>query len=55
MLDEEGTDSKTDWRQPYDPEFEEWVAELRAERRDYPNLRADLRPIDPDDEPHGES
>ena len=42
---------KTDWREPYDPEFEEWVWELRAERRDYPNLRPDLQPLDSDDEP----
>lgn len=42
---------KGDWRDPYDPEFEEWVWELRTARTFYPNLRPDLQPRDSDDYP----
>ena len=42
---------KTDWREPYDIEFEEWVWALRDARSFFPNLRADLQPLDSDDYP----
>ena len=42
---------RTDWREPYDIEFEEWVWVLRDARAHFPNLRADLQPLDSDDYP----
>lgn len=42
---------KGDWRDPVDDEFEEWVWELRDNRSAFPNLRADLQPLDSDDYP----
>ena len=42
---------KADWREPYDIEFEEWVWALREERAHFPNLKADLQPLDSDDYP----
>lgn len=42
---------KGDWRETYDPEFEEWVWELRDERAGFPHLRPDLQPLDSDDYP----
>ena len=42
---------RTDWREPYDIEFEEWVWALRDARSFFPNLRADLQPLDSDDYP----
>lgn len=47
----EQPDHRTDWRDPYDPEHEEWLWELREQRRHFPNLRADLQPRDSDDYP----
>jgi len=42
---------KADWREPYDIEFEEWVWANRDARAYFPNLRADLQPLDSDDYP----
>lgn len=42
---------KGDWRDPVDWDVEERIWELRDERKDYPNLRPDLQPLDVDDEP----
>ena len=42
---------KTDWRESYDIEFEEWVWALRDARALFANLRADLQPLDSDDYP----
>lgn len=46
----EQPDHRTDWRTDIDWDAEERTWELRAERRNYPNLRADLQPRDSDDE-----
>ena len=42
---------KADWREPFDIEFEEWVWALRDARAYFPNLKADLQPLDSDDYP----
>ena len=42
---------KADWREILDMEYEEWVWALRDARSFFPNLRADLQPLDSDDYP----
>ena len=44
-------DERTDWRELLDMEYEEWVWALRDARSFFPNLRADLQPLDSDDYP----
>lgn len=54
MSDNETTNFEPDYalaRDSYDEELGEWLDELHSSRRDFPNLRPGLAPLDLDDEP----